>query len=72
MHILVTGAPGFMAALTIDLLLASGHRVTGLYNLNDAYDIRLKEWRLWQLAGRAGFEFMQADITRPAELSAIW
>jgi UDP-glucuronate 4-epimerase len=72
MHILVTGAAGFIAARTIDLLLASGHRVTGLDNLNDAYDVRLKEWRLRQLVGRAGFEFVRADITRPAELAAIW
>ena len=72
MHILVTGAAGFIAARTIELLLASGHRVTGLDNLNDTYDVRLKEWRLRQLAGRPGFEFIRADIIRPAELAAIW
>src|SRR5258706_15804350 len=72
MHILVPGAAGFIAARTIERLLASGHRVTGLDNLNDAYDVRLKEWRLRQLAGRPGFEFIRADIPRPAELAAIW
>ncbi|MEP7356292.1 MAG: NAD-dependent epimerase/dehydratase family protein, partial [Anaerolineales bacterium] len=72
MRILVTGAAGFIAASTIDLLLAAGHQVTGLDNLNDAYDVRLKEWRLGRLIGRPGFDFVRADITRPAELQAIW
>ena len=47
---LVTGAAGFIASHVCDLLLDDGHTVVGLDNLNDAYDVRLKDWRLAQLA----------------------
>jgi UDP-glucuronate 4-epimerase len=57
MHVLVTGCAGFIAARVTELLLADGHTVVGLDNLNDAYDVRLKRWRLAQLAGRLGFAF---------------
>jgi nucleoside-diphosphate-sugar epimerase len=72
MHILVTGAAGFIAARTVELLLAAGHTVTGLDNLNPAYDVRLKEWRLQQLVGQPGFEFHRADITQLTELRQLW
>jgi UDP-glucuronate 4-epimerase len=55
MHLLVTGAAGFIASRTVDLLLTAGHTVTGLDNLNDAYDVRLKDWRLQRLPSRPGF-----------------
>jgi nucleoside-diphosphate-sugar epimerase len=44
-------------------LLEQGHRVVGVDNMNDAYDVRLKSWRLRQLEGRPGFEFLRADIS---------
>jgi UDP-glucuronate 4-epimerase len=72
MHILVTGVAGFIASQTADLLLRTGHTVVGLDNLNDAYDVRLKEWRLQQLLGRSGFEFQRGDITCFTELSDLW
>jgi len=59
---LVTGAAGFIASRVVELLLDQGHRVTGVDNLNDAYDVRLKEWRLRQLEGRSGFSFHDGDI----------
>ncbi|MGQ9459069.1 MAG: GDP-mannose 4,6-dehydratase, partial [Anaerolineae bacterium] len=43
-------------------LLAQGYRVVGVDNLNDAYDVRLKQWRLAQLEGRPGFTFYRLDI----------
>ena len=43
--ILVTGAAGFIGAKTIELLLADGHTVVGVDNLNDYYDVRLKNYR---------------------------
>jgi len=49
---LVTGAAGFIAAEVCAQLLAAGHRVVGVDNLNDYYDVRLKDWRLSQLLGR--------------------
>jgi nucleoside-diphosphate-sugar epimerase len=51
---LVTGAAGFIAARVCELLLADGHTVVGLDNLNDYYDVRLKYYRLARLAAQAG------------------
>ena len=62
MNVLVTGAAGFIGWKVCELLLEDGHRVTGVDNLNDAYDVRLKQWRLAQLLPRAGFEFHKVDI----------
>ena len=63
-HYLVTGAAGFIAARVCELLLADGHRVTGIDNLNDAYDPRLKHWRLDRLKAHSNFLFHEADIGR--------
>lgn len=59
---LVTGCAGFIASKVTELLLESGHSVVGIDNLNDAYDPRLKQWRLDQLQGRQNFTFHRADI----------
>ena len=59
---LVTGVAGFIGSKVAELLLAEGHAVIGLDNLNDAYDVRLKEWRLKRLQGLSGFSFRQVDI----------
>jgi nucleotide sugar dehydrogenase len=59
---LVTGAAGFIGAALSGRLLDDGHRVTGIDNLNDAYDLRLKEWRLARLRQRPGFTFQRVDI----------
>jgi UDP-glucuronate 4-epimerase len=61
-HYLVTGAAGFIASRVTDMLLEAGHSVVGIDNLNDAYDVRMKLWRLNRLLGRPGFTFMQLDI----------
>jgi UDP-glucuronate 4-epimerase len=53
---LVTGAAGFIGAALAERLLADGHRVTGVDNLNDAYDRRLKEWRLARLRPETCFQ----------------
>jgi len=62
-HYLVTGAAGFIAARVATMLLDAGHTVMGVDNLNDAYDVRMKEFRLKQLQVRAGFEFRRLDIS---------
>lgn len=59
---LVTGAAGFIASQVCHLLLERGDTVSGVDNLNDAYDVRLKHWRLERLRARAGFTFRQGDI----------
>jgi UDP-glucuronate 4-epimerase len=67
---LITGVAGLIASRVAALLLHQGHHVVGIDSLNDAYDIRLKEWRLAQL--RSGenalaFSFQRIDICdRPA------
>jgi len=62
-NILVTGVAGFIGSRVAGMLLDQGHSVTGIDNLNDAYDIRIKHWRLNQLQGRAGFQFLKLDIS---------
>ena len=64
---LVTGAAGFIARRVIEMLIAEGHQVVGVDNLNDSYDVRLKLWRLEGLKKLPGFAFLQEDIRR-AEL----
>ncbi len=61
---LVTGAAGFIAARVAELLLQAGHTVTGVDNLNDAYDVRIKEHRLAFLQTMPGFKFMHGDIAK--------
>jgi UDP-glucuronate 4-epimerase len=60
---LLTGVAGFIASRVAELLLADGHQVIGVDNLNDSCDVRLKHWRLKQLEGRPGFSFHCLDIT---------
>jgi UDP-glucuronate 4-epimerase len=59
----VTGCAGFIGARTTEHLLEQGHTVIGVDNLNDAYDRRLKDWRLAQIDGRENFHFTRLDIT---------
>ncbi len=52
---LVTGVAGFIAARVAEMLLAQGHSVVGVDNLNDYYDVRLKDYRLARLLGETGW-----------------
>ncbi len=63
MNYLLTGAAGFIAFRVAEFLLDSGHNVFGVDNLNDAYDVRLKEYRLARLNSRPNFKFLKADIS---------
>ena len=63
MNFLVTGAAGFIGFHTTKALLDRGDQVVGIDNLNGYYDVRLKESRLEQLAGRNGFTFLKLDLT---------
>lgn len=60
---LVTGAAGFIGARVSEMLLEQGHTVTGVDNLNDAYDVRLKEYRLRKLETLHAFTFRKLDIS---------
>ncbi len=60
---LVTGAAGFIGARVTEMLLEQGHAVTGVDNLNAAYDVRVKEYRLGRLQSQTGFTFVKQDIS---------
>jgi UDP-glucuronate 4-epimerase len=71
--ILVTGAAGFIGSATSQRLLERGYEVVGLDNLNEYYDVTLKEARLRRLTAHAKFRFVKldlADSTGVAELFA--
>ena len=72
---LVTGSAGFIASQVSKQLLDQGDRVVGLDNLNDYYDIRLKNWRLEQLKAHPNaknFSFACLDIEDQANLSDLF
>ncbi len=60
---LLTGTAGFIAFRVAELLLDAGHTIYGVDNLNDAYDIRLKHYRLKRLQQFPRFNFKQLDIS---------
>lgn len=59
---IVTGAAGFIGSHVTKALLEDGNRVIGIDDLNDAYDVRLKQWRLNQLRQSQQFVFFKLDI----------
>ena len=71
---LVTGCAGFIANEVAAQLLDAGHHVVGIDNLNDYYDVRLKEHRLKRLQKpeNGKFEFVRGDIEVPETLASIF
>ncbi|HEY4308557.1 MAG TPA: SDR family NAD(P)-dependent oxidoreductase [Pirellulales bacterium] len=65
----VTGAAGFIASRVARLLLDAGHEVVGVDNLNDAYDPRLKQWRLAKLQAESRFRFTELDVAHHQQVS---
>ncbi len=72
MNLLVTGCAGFIASKVTELLLKRGDKVVGIDNLNDAYDVRLKDWRLRQLEEFENFTFHRIDITAHTQLEPLF
>lgn len=62
MKILVTGVAGFIGMHSAKKLLDGGHEIIGIDNLNDYYDVTLKEDRLKTLEGYKNFKFLKLDI----------
>jgi nucleoside-diphosphate-sugar epimerase len=63
-HYLITGVAGFIAARVAEMLLEAGHTVIGVDDLNDAYDVRMKHWRLMQIRdAHTQFYFHALDIS---------
>lgn len=68
---LVTGAAGFIGARTSELLIKDGHTVVGIDNMNDAYDPRMKEYRLHKLQSMPGFTFHKLDISNKSIIDSF-
>jgi UDP-glucuronate 4-epimerase len=69
---LVTGAAGFIGARVATLLLEQGHHVVGIDSLNNAYDVRLKQWRLQKLQAIPGFAFSRGDLSDRVVIETLW
>lgn len=72
MKMLVTGAAGFIGFHVSERLLAAGHQVVGIDNLNDYYDVRLKQARLDRLAPHPQFRFEKMDLADRAAIAALF
>ncbi len=69
---LVTGAAGFIGFHVAQRLLARGDDVVGLDNLNDYYDVALKQARLAQLEASPRFDFRRLDLADRAAMAALF
>ena len=72
MKVLVTGAAGFIGMHVCERLLARGDDVVGVDNLNDYYDVALKEARLARLTSDPHFRFFRLDIADREGIAALF
>lgn len=72
MKILVTGAAGFIGMYAARRLLERGDQVVGLDNLNDYYEVSLKEARLARLTDQPGFRFVRLDLADRAGIDRLF
>jgi UDP-glucuronate 4-epimerase len=71
-NVLVTGAAGFIGFHTSKRLIQEGYQVTGLDNLNDYYDPKIKEDRLKLLLNEAAFKFHKLDLADQKGMDALF
>jgi UDP-glucuronate 4-epimerase len=72
MQVLVTGAAGFIGFHLSQQLLSAGERVIGIDNLNDYYDVKLKEDRLDRLIQQDNFTFHKLDLADRAGIEQLF
>lgn len=72
MKFLVTGAAGFIGFHVSQRLLAAGHQVVGIDNLNDYYDVSLKQARVDQIATHPEFVFIKMDLADRQAISSLF
>src|SRR6185503_15871182 len=72
MKVLVTGAAGFIGSTLAHRLLDRGDEVVGIDNLNNYYDVRLKQARLDRLLARPGFRHVLVDIVERARMRELF
>jgi UDP-glucuronate 4-epimerase len=70
--VLVTGAAGFIGMSVAERLLSAGHEIVGLDNLNDYYDVALKEVRLARLQSNERFSFQRIDLADDAAMRDLF
>jgi len=72
MNFLVTGAAGFIGFHVSQRLLAAGHQVVGIDNLNDYYDVNLKHARLDLINTDSGFTFIEMDLADRDAIASLF
>jgi UDP-glucuronate 4-epimerase len=72
MHVLITGAAGFIGAALSARVLERGDTVHGIDNMNDYYDVSLKQARLARLTKHLGFKFSLLDIIDRAAIAGLF
>ena len=72
MKILVTGAAGFIGSHVSHLLIGRGHEVVGLDNMNEYYDVTLKQARLARLEKLPEFRFVKLDLADNAAIAVLF
>jgi UDP-glucuronate 4-epimerase len=72
MKILVTGAAGFIGSHLSHRFLDRGDEVLGIDNLNEYYDVSLKEARLARLIAKPGFRFVRMDLADSASINSLF
>lgn len=72
MNFLVTGAAGFIGFHVSQRLLAAGHQVVGIDNLNDYYDVNLKHARLNLIKADPGFTFIEMDLADRDAIASLF
>ena len=72
MHVMITGVAGFIGSTLAIRLLERGDRVTGVDNMNDYYDVRLKEARLNRFKDNPDFSFVKLDIADRAGMEKLF
>ena len=72
MKVLVTGSAGFIGSYVAEVLLARGDEVIGIDNLNDYYDVSLKQARLARVEASSGYTHVHADLADRAAIEALF
>jgi UDP-glucuronate 4-epimerase len=72
MKVLVTGTAGFIGSHVAQVLLARGDQVIGFDNLNDYYDVTLKQARLARLLDKSGYTHVTADLADRAAVEQVF
>src|SRR6267154_1344357 len=70
--VLVTGSAGFIGFHLSKALCRQGYQVVGIDNLNEYYDVTLKQSRLGIQQHTPGFTFQKADLTNKKEIDKLF